>query len=217
MLAERLRLLSPFRWRLEWAALLIAAVAGALSEQAMEARQRDPYQVVMSGLGAKASVTSGRAETVSLGVRRGVPIEETHTYLDLDWEDRGGARRIVANYRLDPETIVGLGIDIAAQRWPARVDILYLDRPRTMSMTATSVVVEQGVTASDFQRRCKPLKHCRLVVLTPEVLTPTEIAAMNVDYVLLRAPHAFSLSLVIFAMMLCLRLLGIVYNRPSLE
>lgn len=216
-LAERLRFISPFRWRLEWAALLAAAVAGALAEQAKEARLRDPYQVIATGHPGKAIVEAARAEKISLGMRRGVAVEEVHTFLDLDWEDTSGVRRRITNYHLDTETIAGLSIDIAAQRWPARVDILYLDRPASMPGLASSLVVEQGVTASSFQSKCRPQEHCRVVVLTPEVLTPAEIAASNVDYVLDRAPHAFRLSLAVFAIMLCLRLAGVVYNRSSLE
>lgn len=216
-LVKRLRFISPFRWRLEWAALLAAAVAGALAEQAKEARLRDPYQVIASGQSAKAIVETVRTERISSGTHRGVPVEEVNTLLDLNWEDSSGARRRVTDYHLDVETVAGLSIDVAAQRWPARVDILYLDRPLANAGFATTLVIEQGVTASSYQRKCRPREHCRLVVLTPDVLTPSEIAAFNVDYVLERAPYAYRLSLAMFAVMLCLRLLGIVYNRPSLE
>lgn len=217
MLAERLRLVSPFRWRLEWAALLAAAVAGALTEQAKEARMRDPYQIVASGLAGKAAVASARTQIVSLGTRRGSPVEETRNTLDLEWEDANGAQRRVAGYRLDAETIAALRIDVAAGRWPPRVDILYLDRAAAEPGSALVPVVEQGVTASAFQQDCRPREHCRLVVLAPEVLIPAEIAAANVDYVLERAPHAFLLCMGMFSIMLILRLAGIVHNRPSLE
>lgn len=216
-LAERLRLVSPFRWRLEWAVLLAAAVAGALTEQAREARLRDPYQIVASGHAGKATVTSARTQIVALGTRRGSPVEETRTSLDLEWEDAAGTQRRVTGYRLDPETIAALRIDVAAGRWPPRVDILYLDRSAAEPGAALVSVVEQGITASAFQRDCRPRERCRLLVLAPEVLVPAEIAAANVDYVLDRAPHAFKLCLFIFSIMLVLRLVGIVHNRPSLE
>lgn len=216
--AERLRLISPFRWRLEWAVLLVAATAGVLTEQAREARDRDPYQIVHDGRAAQANVAAAREVVVPLGTKRGVPQQETHTLVDLEWQDEKDETRRVVGYRLDRETIAALRIDVVAGRWPAYVRVLYLDRLEVSPRAAPSpLVIEQGVTAATFQRHCKPWKLCRVVVVPPDVLSPTEIAAHNVDYVLDRAPYAFVLSLVLVVGMLALRLVGVVQNRPSLE
>lgn len=215
----RLRLISPFRWRLEWAVLLIAASAGILSEQAREARERDPYIVVSTGRTAQAVVTAARDVVIPLKARRGVPQQETRTFLDLEWIDAEGNKRRVESYRLEPETIAALGIDTKAGRWPAYAQILYLDNADTppRRIVNSLAIIEQGATSLTFQTHCHPWRYCRVVALSLHVLTPAEEAALNVDYVLDRAPHALTLSLALLALLLTLRLAGLVHNRPSLE
>ena len=209
--------ISPFRWRLEWVVLLIAATAGVLAEQAREATTRDPYQIITTGRSARASVANVRNEQVTTGMRRGSAQIETRTLVDLHWTDDHGGQRSVEGYRLDPPTVTGLQIDPLGKRWPQYVQILHLDRAEDSRPARSVTVIEQGVTAPAFQEHCRPWRYCRIVVLAPDVLTPSEEAAANVDFVLDRAPHAFRLSLILFVAMLALRLTGLVHNRPSME
>lgn len=218
-LTDRLRRISPFRWRLEWALLLIAATTSVLSEQARDAKGRDPYEIVSAGRAARATVLSTQIRIVPLPPRRGIPQQEEHTLVNLEWQDDQGARRRIESYRLDGVTASALKIDSAKGQWPPVVQILYLDRPVAAPARnpPSGGVAEQGVTASAFQRHCRPWQQCRVVVLAPDMLTPAEEAAANVDYVLERAPHALHLSLALLIVLLGLRFAGIVHNRPSLE
>lgn len=216
---ERLARISPFRWRLEWVLVLVAAVSGVLTEQAREAQARDPYLLVHRGRTAQAIVKSPREKIVPLGMRRGEPQQETHTLVDLEWRDDTGQARLISGYRIDDATLAGLRPDAQRRPWPAYVQVLYLDRAATVRPPpgALSFITAQGVTAARFQQHCEPWTHCRVIVLTPDVLTPSEEAALNVDYVLDRAPHAFRLSLLLLLGMFGLRLAGVVDNKPSLE
>ena len=87
---ERLARISPFRWRIEWVLVLVAAVSGVLAEQAREARERDPYLLVNRGRPAQAIVTAPREKVVLLGKRRGEPVQVAHTLVDLEWQDDTG-------------------------------------------------------------------------------------------------------------------------------
>ena len=199
--------------------LLALAVSGVLAEQAREARERDPYLIVQRGRTAQAVLHTPREVILPLGMRRGIPQQETHTLVDLEWQDDTGQTRRVIGYRLDDATVAGLRPDAMRSPWPAYAQILYLDRaalvrPRPVALP---YITAQGVTAPGFQQQCEPWTLCRLIVLAPDVLTPPEEAALNVDYVLDRAPHAFKLSLVLLVAMLGLRFAGVVDNRPSLE
>lgn len=199
--------------------MLAVAVSGVLSEQAREARERDPYQIVTRGRTAQAITSAPREKIVPLGMRRGEPVRETHTLVDLEWQDDAGKPRRVTGYRLDDATVAGLRSGSNRGSWPAYAQVQYLDRAATERPRpgALAYITEQGTTAPSFQRHCEPWLHCRLIVLAPDVLTPSEEAAMNVDYVLDRAPHAFKLSLLLLVGMLVLRLAGVIDNKPSLE
>ncbi len=216
---ERLARISPFRWRIEWVLVLVAAVSGVLAEQAREARERDPYLLVNRGRPAQAIVTAPREKVVLLGKRRGEPVQVAHTLVDLEWQDDTGQVRRVTGYRLDEGTIAGLRPDAQRNPWPAYAQVLYLDRTPAAQPSSALVAIsnEQGAAAPSFQQHCQPWTHCRLIVLTPDVLTPSEEAALNVDYVLDRAPHAFRLSIALLLAMFGLRLAGVVNNKPSLE
>lgn len=199
--------------------MLALAVSGVLAEQAREARERDPYQLVQRGRTAQAILNAPREKVVPLGTRRGEPQQERHTLVDLDWQDDTGQSRRVIGYRLDEATVAGLRLGDRRASWPAYVQVHYLDsagteRPRP---GALAYITAQGATAPGFQQHCEPWVHCRVIVLSPDVLTPSEEAALNVDYVLDRAPHAFKLSLLLLVGMLGLRLAGIIDNKPSLE
>lgn len=199
--------------------LVVVAVSGVLSEQAREARERDPYQLVHRGRSAQAVVQTPREVIVPLGMRRGIPQQENHALVDLEWQDDTGQIRRVTGYRLDDGTAAGLRPDARRTQWPAYAQILHLDRAATERPRpgALSYITAQGVTAPSFQQHCEPWTYCRLIVLAPDVLTPAEEAALNVDYVLDRAPHAFKLSVLLLLGMLGLRLAGFVDNKPSLE
>ncbi len=84
---ELLSRISLFRWRLEWLFLAMAAVGLVLGEEAREARERDPYELVQHGRAATAVVRNAREDLRSLGMRRGEPQQETRTFLDLEWWD----------------------------------------------------------------------------------------------------------------------------------
>ena len=88
--------------------MLALAVSGVLAEQAREARERDPYQLVQSGRTAQAILNAPREKVVPLGTRRGEPQQERHTLVDLDWQDDTGQSRRVIGYRLDEATVAGL-------------------------------------------------------------------------------------------------------------
>ncbi len=216
---ERLARISPFRWRLEWVLVLVAAVSGVLTEQAREAQARDPYLLVHRGRTAQAILEAPRERIVPLGMRRGEPQQEVHALVDLAWQDDMGQTRRITGYRLDDATLVALRPDAQRRPWPPYVQVLYLDRTATARPPpgALAIISAQGATDARFQQHCEPWTHCRVIVLAPDVLTPSEEAALNVDYVLDRAPHAFRLSLLLLLAMLGLRLAGVVDNKPSLE
>ncbi len=211
--------MSLFRWRWEWALLALAAGGLVISEQAREVRDRDPYQLMLHGRTAAAVVEGGRAEQVTTAVRRGEPIVETRTYLDLSWFDDRQLQRRVDDYRLDPETVQGLNIDTALKRWPAYVNIQYLEA--VTQATARSADLNapqpQGVTAPQFQKTCRPSVYCRLVVLLPRGKARAERDADFVDLALEWGPRAMWVSLIAFFTLLSLRFQGVIDNRPSLE
>ena len=217
-LTERVVRLSPFRWRLEWVLLVAAAASLVLSEQAREALQRDPYQLVRFGRTAQAAILAAREEVIPLGVRRGVQQQEVLRVVDLEWDDHAGMRRRVSDLPIDPQTAAVLDIDPRAGRWPQYVQILYLEHtePRREQWQSGSSRLLPA-PAAPARRACRPWVHCRLALLPPELLSPAEEAAGNVDYVLERAPYAFQMSLILLAVLLGLRAAGILDNRPSLE
>lgn len=199
--------------------MLAVAVSGVLTEQAREARERDPYEIVTRGRTAQAITSAPREKILPLGMRRGEPQREIHTLVDLEWQDDTGQSRRVTGYRLDDATVAGLRSGGNRGSWPAYAQVQYLDRAATERPRpgALSYITAQGATAPGFQQHCEPWIHCRVIVLAPDVLTPSEEAALNVDYVLDRAPHAFKLSLLLLLGMLGLRFAGFVDNKPSLE
>lgn len=218
-IVSRVRRISLFRWRFEWALALMAAVSGALSEQAREARERDPYQLVKLGRIAQGTLTGAREIVVPLGTRRGVPQQEIHVLVDLEWQDREGSTRQATGFRLDAMTAGALRSNEPGQRWPRQVSLLYLDPPQGApnNPRLDPTLIAQDVLARRLIDECLPLENCRLIVLPEDALSPAEEAAQRVDYVLERAPHAFTLSIALLLTMLILRLVGVIENRPSLE
>jgi hypothetical protein len=211
--------LSLFRWRLEWALLGLAAVSLVLGEQAREARARDPYQLLTHGLTAAAVVEELREEVVTTAVRRGEPVLEVRTFIDLTWFDERHERRRIVNYRLDQETVQGLRIDVMLKRWPAYVNVHYLDRAPPDIAPATDALQPMpiGVTAPSFQQSCNPAPHCRVVVLLPDTKSVAERDADFVDLMLGWAPFTLWLSLASIMGMLALRFFDVIDNKPSLE
>lgn len=210
-LYERLSQISPFRWRLEWALLVLVAVSIVLGEQAREQREKDPYLIVQGGRSAAAAVRAGRTEVHTVSPRWTRTRQEVRTFLDLEWLDRDGIRRTIDSYLLDVETIVALRIDANANVWPTEVRILYLDQDRG---AIKGVALPKAMA---YQSRCRPQLHCRVLVLAPNSKTQAELDADLADYLAVWAPRGLWLGLAGFLALLALRLGGIVYNRPSLE
>lgn len=210
-LLDRLRLISPFRWRLEWVLLVLLALSIVLGEQAREQRERDPYLIVQGGQSATATVRAGRTEVLTVSPRWTRTRQEVRTYLDLEWLDRDGNRRTIDGYLLDIETIVALRIDAAANVWPTEVRLLYLDGDRGGPRGSAQL------KATGHQTRCRPPVQCRVLVLAPGAKTQAEIDADLADYLAVWAPPGLWLGLIGFLGMIALRLGGFVYNRPSLE
>lgn len=210
-LSERLARISLFRWRLEWAFLVMIAVSIVLGEQAREQRAADPYLIIQGGRSATATVRAGRVAAHTVSPRWMRTRQEMRTLLDLEWRDRDGNLRTVENYLLDWETIMALRIDPSTGSWPTQVQVLYSD-PLAIDSTTTA-----APPAVYFQPGCGPWQHCRVLVLAPDAKTQAELDAELADVLEHWAPRGLWLGLGAFFCLLGLRLAGIIDSRPSLE
>lgn len=213
---RRLRLISPFRWRLEWLLLVALAAAYVLDEQARAAIEREPFAILRDGLPARASVLDMRLERTAVTGPRRQRIEIAQVRADLQWRDRNGEFRRVTSFLIPPATATSLALDPDAKRWPPFIDIVYLMEPAPAGWRS-GPNAETVIPQHPIGTPCQPRPDCSLMVLDGNGRADLHDQFDRMEAAIAYGPAIFLLALVLLITLLALRLSGIVYNEPSLR